>query len=159
MKRARLIETNGVAIAISPQSVNAATVDGDFISMKFHGALAFIVNVGATDGIVDVNLDQALTAAGGSAKALNITRAWISAANSDVFTAATITSGEVSFSATDDNKTVVVEVDPNDLDVANLFNYVRLSVDSAGTALVSAVCILRHPKYMGLTEAGTSALA
>lgn len=159
MKKARLIETNGVAIGINPQTIAAATVDGDWISMKNHGTLALVFNVGAVTGTSTFSLDQALTAAGGSAKALSIVRAWVSGANSDVFTAATISGGEVDLGATDDNKTLVVEVDPNDLDIENLFQYVRPSVENVGgSGIYSCICLCRHPRYTGPVDSQISAL-
>jgi hypothetical protein len=93
-----------------------ALVDGKFpttyISMSEFEFGVFVVKLGTLDSAIDVQVYQAKTAAGGSAKVLT------GAAKTDIL-------------ATDDGYYMTIEFRTSQLDIANDFAFVSLDVASA----------------------------
>jgi hypothetical protein len=118
---------------LDPVSQAAGTVTTGWVKASdFHQHL-FELLVGALGAAatVDAKIQQATDGAGTGAK--------------DVAGAA-IT--QLTKAGADDNKVVDINLDPNKLDVANRFDYVRLSV-TVGTAacLIAATHKGMHPRY------------
>jgi len=115
--RALAVETIAVADKISPVSQGAGTVTSGWVSMARFTQLMAIVKTGVlgTSATVDAKLQQASDSGGTGAKDI---------------TGKAITQ---LVKASNDNNQAVINLRPSDLDVANGFSYVRLSV-TVGTA-------------------------
>ena len=117
---------------IDPQSATTAKSTGWVNLGLYHSALA-VVAVGAlaSTATVDAKIEQATSAAGAGAK--NVTGR-----------AAT----QLTQAGTDDNKQVAINVTDDDLDVANSFAFIRLTVTPAtAAALIFGALFGMDPKY------------
>lgn len=106
----RLSEELAVVCCIDPDAYTTGAVTGDWIDMKYHDRVMFIVMAGdlGTSATVDFAVQQASDSGGTGAKALA--------------TAKAIT--QLTDAGTDSNKQAVVEVHATDLDVAGGFTFV-----------------------------------
>lgn len=131
-----------VAAVLNPISQGAGTVTTGWVSMATYDAILAILQVGVlgASGTVDAKIEQATSSGGAGAK--------------DLSPARSIT--QLTKAGTDDNKQVSVNVRSDELDVANGFAYVRLSV-TVGTAasLISAVVLGFDARYQPATAATT----
>lgn len=129
------------SIQPSSQGVGAATT-GWIPVVKFHKLLALIqTGVLGASATVDAKFQQATSAAGAGAK--------------DV-TGAAIT--EV-VKASGDNKNVAINLDPAQLDVANGFAFVQLSVTvGAAASLTSALLLGFAPRYAPAADANNASV-
>lgn len=121
---------------------NTATVAGGtaaqnhWLSMDGFGKICFFLELGtweAGDSVLTITVQQATTTAGASLKAV---------------TARTHTITDGDLDATTDR--VTVEVDVNELDVANGFDCVRVLVaatDNVGTDNISCFALQYQPRY------------
>lgn len=117
----------------NPAVITTATVPASYIDVSNFEAFAFVFELGATDGVVDLQVVQATAAAGTGSK--NITGAAIT-----------------QLSATDDNKQVAVEVDVNKLDLANGFRYVAVTATIAGATTAAIVFYGYNPKSAPVSQ-------
>ena len=136
-------EALAVASTIDPQLVDNATKVADYIDTENGHYVTFVLNVGATDTTVDAKLRQAKDSSGTSVK--DITGY-----------------GATQLAATDDNKQVVFCVAASELDTANGFSFVTLSVtagDGSTGAYISAVGLLSNLRYSEAADNDLSTVA
>ena len=138
----KLQEQLAVLATLDPVSQAASTVVSSWVLAKdFHNIVALIqTGVLGASATVDAKMRQATDASGTGAKDI---------------TGHAITQ---IVKASGDNKQVLIEINDNDLDSANNFNYVALSL-TVGTAasIVSAVLLGGNPRFApvsGYNQAG-----
>jgi len=105
---------------IPPQTLDNASATTAWRDAGDADWVTAFVQVGATDITFDAKIEQATDSSGTGAK--------------DVTSAAV-----TQLTATDDNKYVSIDLEPAKLDIANNFNYVRLSV-TAGDGTTGTTC-------------------
>lgn len=134
----KFAERVAIAATIDPVSQGAGTVTTGWVSMaQFHSLTALIQSgVLGASATLDAKLQQATSAAGAGAKDIT----------GKALTQIVKASG--------DNKQATIDVRDTDLDVANGFAFVRLSI-TVGTAasLVSAVLFGNNPIYVPASAA------
>ena len=128
-----------------------AGVDADSINMKgFHHA-TFIITLGAISGDANVTLHSGATD-GAKTSALTFNYAWggaaVGVANCDVLDAQ-VAAATVELTGTYDGKTLVIEVDASDMDIANAEEWLTLAIDSAGTSGIAHIVAILEPRYTG----------
>jgi len=125
---------------INPASKTANTYTTGWIDFsKYHRLMATILlGTISTNGTFDGKLEQANTSGGGGAK--------------DV-TGTTIT--QLTQAGTDSDKQVIIEVRPGQLDVANSFRWVRLSITTATAATIAAATVHGLAKFDPSTQVAT----
>lgn len=125
-------EGHSILATLDPVSQGAATVTTGWVSMALFHGLAAIIQTGVlgASATLDAKLQQATTSGGAGAKDI---------------TGKAITQV---VKASGDSKQVVIEMRDTDLDAANGFAFVRLSV-TVGTAasLINAMLLGFHPVY------------
>lgn len=123
---------------VSPPAVTTtATVPASYIDVTNFERFVFLISAGAlgTSATVDAQVVQATAAAGTGSK--NITGAAIT-----------------QLTDTDDNKWVAVEVQSDQLDIANDFRYVAITVTVANTATLEVLFIGLNPRRVPVTASG-----
>ncbi len=137
-------ELLAILAAIDPASQAAGTVSTGWISVANHHSLLAVLQTGVlgTAATVDAKLQQALDATGTSAKDI---------------TGKAITQ---IVKASGDNKQVLINARPEDLDTVNGFGFVRLSV-TVGTAasIVAAQMLGVNPRELPAHTGNQSAVA
>lgn len=127
-------ERAAVLGTIDPVSQGAGTVVTDYANMGLYKKVMFILSLGtmSATSTVDAVVKQATDSAGSGAK--NLT------------TSVAIT--QLTQAGSDSNKQVIVNVDASELDIANGFSFVALSVTVAAAAsLLSVVVLGFEPRY------------
>ena len=127
-------ELFAILAKLDPVSQGAATVNSGWVAVKDWHRLAAILMVGAlgASGTVDAKIQQASDGSGTGAK--------------DLTTAKQIT--QLTQAGTDSNKQVVINVEPDDLDLDNSFTHIRLSVTvGVAASLISAVVLGFNPRF------------
>ena len=121
-------EVCALAARLDPVSQGAATVATGWVAVKDYHRLLAVLMVGAlgASATVDAKVQQASDGSGTGAK--------------DLTTAKSIT--QLTQAGTDANKQVLINVEPDDLDLDNGFTHVRLSVTVATAACLIAALIL-----------------
>lgn len=124
----KLSEEVAVLGVIDPQTTDAALSTDYGDAGKFE-KFAGIACIGAVDQAVAVKLQQATTATGAGAKQLGIC--------------------DLTFSSSADNKQCIIEGKADDLDVANSFRYVCMTMTPAasGTIYVQGTLLASEPRY------------
>lgn len=125
---------------ITPQSATTAKSTG-WISMATLGAALATVQVGtiASSGTVDAKIEQATDGSGSNAK--------------DV-TGLAIT--QLTQAGTDSDKEVEINIQPSDLDRANNFTHIRLTITPAtAAALIAGTVRGFNARYQPATDATT----
>ena len=127
---------------ISPQSASAGTYTSGWVAVATLGRVYAALNIGAItgSGTVDAKIQQASDSSGTGAKDVSGTSMTqiVGSANS--------------------NKQVTIEVRPAQLDMANNFTHVRLSVTTATAAsLISAILLGCNAKYEPQAQAASVA--
>jgi hypothetical protein len=121
-------------LAIPPQSINAATVNGTEIDTLGYDTITAYVLVGATDGLVDFKFQETATSGSGEAD---------------------VTDGAFTqFGASDDNKLA-----SGSIAIQTHLRYIRLvcTVASGDTALCGAVVLLSNAnETVATADHGTS---
>lgn len=129
-----------LAAVINPQSAGAGTVTSGWVAMKDYDQIQALILTGTlgTSATVDAKLQQATDSSGTGAK--------------DV-TGKAITQ---LVKATDDNKQAIINCRSDELDVANAFAFVQLSI-TVGTAAseVAGVVLGTDARYQPMTAAAT----
>lgn len=143
-------EAHKVVTALAP--VSPSTAVPDYVSLKGYHKLAVIINVknGSTVTGNAITLKQASAVANTGEKALAFSVVQVNAdvANGDTFTETAVVSNTFTPPTTNSlQMQYVIDVDPNDLDVANGFDCVRLGVADGANTVVSAVYVLWPAKY------------
>lgn len=126
---------------LDPVSQGAGTVTTGWVSLADFDAIQAILQVGVLGAAatVDAKLEQATSSGGAGAK--NIAGKAIT---------------QLTKAGTDDNKQVILNCRSDELDVANNFTHVRLSVTVAVAAsLISAVVLGHSARYQPAADAAT----
>jgi hypothetical protein len=163
-----LVKGGDVIIAAPIQNISAAATNGIWVSMKHLKRLHILVMLaeGTDTQNVTITLGQATSAAGGSAKVLNITKLYsksganLAAVNSwTERTAIQREASVASFVETDLSvasipKAVLIVVDEEDLDTNNGFTFVRaeLTDPGAGARNGSILYVAAEMSYQGTTK-------
>ncbi len=152
----RLTDFMQIVSAIKPIDFNAAAQAGDWVSLKGYNRMAVVFHGRAGSAGTDVTftLEQATSVAGAGAKALNFTELF-KKEGADIltigqFTKVTQASGNTYTSTNNEqsDQIVVFDFQPEDLDIKNDFDCVRLSVNAGNAAkIVSALYLLWDPTY------------
>ena len=145
-----LIEQAKIVSMLVPLSRSSAA-SGDYVSMENYDKLTIIFDVGAVTAGGNVFIQQAKTAAGGSAaKLANIETFHKRTASSDTYTETAVTAASsadaIAIGNSSDNKTFVVEVNAAQLSAG--FKFVNVLVPAAFSAAVTCcIGILHKARY------------
>ena len=139
----RVFAENFVVNSISPQTVDNNSVTSDWVYAGNALNLVALVTVGATDAAVTATIEQAKDSSGTGAEA--------------------VTDASAAWTATDDNKDAVIQVDTPKLDAKNGFCYARLKIaveDGTNGGVVAGVLInqRRHKPVTQPTKVITKVL-
>jgi len=132
-------ESIAVVGTIDPDAYTAATYVTDYASLEKFESLMIILKVGEMQATstVDAVVKQATDASGTSAKNLTTSKA--------------IT--QLTAAGSDDDKQVVINVRAEDLDMANSFDHVALSVTVGTAASDLDVTVLGvNPRYLPASD-------
>lgn len=130
-----------LAAVIDPDAYSANTYTSGWVSMVTYEAIQAIVLVGtmATSSTVDAKLQQASDGSGTGAKDIS---------------GKAIT--QLTEAGTDSDKQAIINCRSDELDVANSFTHVRLSVTVAAAASDMGAVVLGHyARYAPATDAAT----
>lgn len=135
-----ILECVDIVPAFVPVDMQTGANNGQWVNMKYlHKLLCVLFKAGGTAGDDPVfTLKQATSNSGTGAKALNFTRArtkvGAALASLTVQSVATQAAGNTYTPTSAANPGLIaVEVNPTDLDMANGFNFVQLSIPDTGT--------------------------
>lgn len=159
-----------IAEGFIPVDMSAAANDGDWVSLEnFRSCLVVLYKaVGTAGQDPTLTIEQATSAAGGGAKALNFTRVHSKQAATNLQGTGQFTKVEQAaantYTHTDGAEQAalwVVEIQSDDLDKANDFKFIRGRVADVGAAaqLGSLLYILGNPRYETAPENAPSVLA
>lgn len=147
------IENIGVATAFITVDADTAGITSDYVSMKGYSRCLILLQVAAWPAdTAAVTLLQATAVAGTAAKALSMTRVWNKTGLVDAAWAeTTVTSDTFDIASNVDNELYAILVEASDLDVANGFDCIAVSVADPGTAtsMVGGTFLLFEPRYAG----------
>lgn len=160
------IEKCNIVTGFLPVDMSSGANSGDWVSFKNYRrcAIVFHKEPGAAGDDPILTLLQAKTVAAGSSKALNITRVDKKQAATDLTAVGTFTKSTSASPATNDTfstntwtnsdlaeqaAVVVIDVKAEDLDIANDFDCIQLSIADPGSIgqLGAVQYILHDPKY------------
>lgn len=152
----RLTDFMQICSGIKPIDFNAAAQAGDWVSMKNYQrmAIVFFGRAGSAGTDVTFTVEQATAVAGTGAKALTFTELF-KKEGADLlaigeFTKVTQAAANTYTSTNNEqsDQIVVIDIKAEDLDIANDFDCVRLSVNAGNAAkIVSALYMLWEPRY------------
>lgn len=147
-----LIDRNKIVTGIAPVAMATTAGDADYVSMKGHQHLTILLSVknGTTVTGCAVTLKQATAVAGTSEKALAFDKMWanIDAGASDTLVETAVTSNTFTTDTTNSKDLLyVMEIEADDLDVANGFDCVRLDGLLMANAVGSVTYVLSEPRY------------
>lgn len=154
-----ILEKINIAQGFLPVDMSSGANAGDFVSMKNYRKCAIVVfkAVGTAGDDPTITVQQATVVAGSDAKALNFTRVDKKQAASNLlavgeFTEVTQSAGNTFTHAdlAEEAAIIVIDIDENDLDVANGFDCVGVSIADVGTnaQLAAMLYILHEPKFV-----------
>lgn len=128
----------------------------DYVSLKGYERCTIIVMIdnGATVTGTAITIKQAQAVANTGEKALAFTKMWanVDPANTDTLTETTVSSNTFTSATTNNiNMVYVMEVNADELDVANSFDCIRLGTGDAVNAVTSVLYILWPAKYAKAT--------
>jgi hypothetical protein len=160
-----ILDKVDIVSGIVPINLGSART-GDTISMKNWGrcAIVFFKAAGSASEDPTVTIEQAVSIAPSSAKALNYTR--VDVKQGTLTSVGTWTKTEVSATATYTNATlseseavIVIDIKAEDLDVDNGFDCLRVTIADAGSVnqIGAVLYILHEPRYA--KDGGVSAIA
>lgn len=141
---ALLSEEIAVIGVIDPQSIGASTTahtGATWIKVDKFARILAVAQVGSTDRSVDVFVRQASDSAGTGTKA--------------------ITGKTFSFTATDDNKVVLINLDVSELDIEGGFEHIRLEMSSGAggtTTLVGGLLLGGVPRFAPASDNDAAAV-
>lgn len=136
-------ETTAILAAISPVSQAAGTVTTGWVSFDKFRSICAVINTGVlgASATVDAKIQQATDSAGTGVKDI---------------TGRSITQ---IVKATGDSKQATIEVTPGQLDTANNFTHVRLSLTvGTATSLVQALLLGLRPTYLPASDFNPAAV-
>lgn len=150
-----LVKQMHFVVGVVPQDIDGVAVDGstpalgDAVCMKNYGHLTIVIMDGLCPDTRAVTVKQSTSAALGSEKALAFTQMYANVGlATDTLTKTTVTANTFNLPATGSNM-YIIEVDAEDLDTANSFDWVRLDIATGDTSatIVTALYILSEPKF------------
>lgn len=153
-----LVETCQIVSAIVPVNLATAANNGDWVSLKNYDRVSIVVFKGAGAAGEDpvITLQQATDVSGTGAKALNFTRVDKKVGTQTGIGAFTTATQAAAGTHTDTDSAeaeglFVIEVAAADLDVANGFDCVQVSIPDVGATsqIGCALYILRGARYGG----------
>lgn len=156
MGKAQFIENNQIVAGIIPIDLATAANNGDWVSLKHYSHVTCVLYKAAGTAGEDpvFKMQQATAVAGTSAKDLLFDTVYIKAGtltSVGTFTKVTQTAATSYTDAThaEVQAIYVVEFDAEDLDVANSFDCVQMSVADVGVAaqIGCGFYILSNPRY------------
>lgn len=123
-------ERLAVLAVLNPADLGVAAASTPWLNMAQHNRIVALILGGAITGTLDAKLEQATDAAGTGAKDI---------------TGKALTQ----FAATDDNKQAAINLRQDQLDMANGFDHVRLTLTPTGgtTNLAGAVVLGGDSRY------------
>lgn len=161
-----LLERLQIAAGFVPVNMATAANPGDWVSLKYYSRLLVLFFAGAGDAgePPTITLEQATAVAGTGAKALNFTTLYAKS-GADIQAVAQwskitqAAANTYAMAAGNTQKILAIEIDAEDLDVANGFDCVRASVGDVGsTSQIGCVVYLAaDPKY-GSAPAGMNGI-
>ncbi|MEO3386015.1 hypothetical protein [Mesorhizobium sp. CAU 1741] len=160
-----ILEKIDIVPAVVPIALTTART-GDVISMKNHGRCAVVIfkDAGTNGDDITVTVNQCTSVAASNAKALDFTRVDLKQGTlTDVGTWTTVTQdANEEYTNADlggQQALIVIDIKGEDLDVANGYDCVRVSISDAGTnaQLGCALYLLHEPRYV--KPGGVSAIA
>ena len=156
----RLLDNVKVVIGTSALDINGAGAAGDYASFKNYDRALVIVNVGAIGGNAALTLKQASAVAGTGEKALGFTKIWVSDADGDTFTETAVTSDSYTLLGTGgDNKTYLIEVLAEDLDMDNGFDCFRTNIaDPSAATVVGVNYVMYNARFTAGGAGGPTAI-
>jgi hypothetical protein len=155
MLNREVLEMLDIVPAFVPVDMQSGANNGQWVNMRYlHKLLAVLYKAGGTAGDDPVfTLKQATSNSGTGAKALNFTRyrtkVGAALASLTVQTVTTQSAGNTCTPTSAANPGIIaVEVNPTDLDLANGFNFVQLSIpDTGSNAQLGCAFYLAIHKY------------
>ncbi len=160
------LEKNQVVSAFVPVAMNAGAPSVDWVSLKDYGRCAILIfkAIGTAGDDPTITLLQAKTVAGGSSKALNITRVDKKQAATNLLATGTFATSTSDVPLSHDTfatntwtnsdlaeqpALIVIDVKADDLDEDNGFDCVSFTIADVGTnaQLGCGMFILHEPKY------------
>lgn len=150
ISNAKLTEIAGVVDAFPPATPSSASPK--WVSLKNYGRVSIILQCANATTVTGsaVALSQATDVSGTSAKTLAFTTVDANTDTSagDGFTATAVSSNTFTTNSTNSkNLKYVIEVKATDLDLANGFDCLRVTLGNATATVVSATYILREPRF------------
>lgn len=140
------IEAGKWVVGAVPIDTTGAAVTGDYVNMKHWRKLAIVIQQGAwAGGTPAVTVKQATDAANSLSdeKAVSFTSKWSwTGLTSDTPVKATVSSDTFNLSSTA-NTTTVIEIDAQDLDIANGFTHVRVGIATPGSN-ADLICVMYY---------------
>lgn len=145
-----LTDTHKIVQGLAP--ITPANSSPDYVSLKNHSKVAIIIDVdnGATVTGSAITLKQATAVAGTNEKALAFTKYWANTDTgaSDTLTETTASSNTFTTGNTNNkNLQYVIEVDANDLDVANNFDCIRAGTANGANMVLGVTYVLGGERY------------
>lgn len=153
---AALAEQAKIVMGCPPATLATTAGDGDFVCMKNYRRLTILIAVanGSTVTGGAVTLVQATEVAGSTTSALGFSGYWANtdtgASDALVYTAATNNTFTTS-TTNSKNQIYVIQVDAEDLDLANGYDCVRVDVASMANATGCVLYFLDGARYGGTT--------
>lgn len=153
----RLLDFMNLVSAIKPLDLNGAAEAGDWVSLKNYNRLAivFFASVGSNGTDITLTIEQATAVAGTGAKALNVTE-YFHKSGADLltvedFTRVSMAAGNTITRTNNDvaDQMYVIDIQAEDLDIANDFDCVRVSANDPGASKIGcAFYLLWDARYM-----------
>jgi hypothetical protein len=134
--------------AAEPKSYSGAAVTKKYVSLKYYKRLTILIQTGAwAAGTAAVTLKQATAVAGTGVKALSFTKQYNDEAVSGTLVETAVVSD--TFNLATANKVYVIEVDAEQLDMANGFDCLSVDIASPGANvdLYGVVYVLSGCRY------------
>lgn len=140
-----LLEEAKVVSVLAPASRNSAA-SGDYIDMKLYDKVTFILDAGGVTAGGNVIVQEAKTAAGGSAATLDFGVYHKRTASTDTYTKTSANSASshdcITIGNSSDNKTWIVEVKAAQLSPG--FQFVNVKVPAAFSAALTCCIGIAH---------------
>ena len=158
----RKVDKEHFVVGLPPRTPSTSTPDYVKLDNYNHLTVAILVDNGTTVTGSAITLKQATSAAGAGEKALSFSTMWanIDIGASDTLVETAVTSDTFTTSTTNNKDLLyLIEVDADDLDLANGFNWVRAGTADATSAVLSVLYILSGARYAGVPANRATAIA
>lgn len=126
-----LIEDAKIIWAAEPKNYTGAAMTAEYVSLKNYQRLTIIIQTGAwAGGTAAVTLSEATDVSASGAQALSFDYMWSDEVTSGTLVKNTVTSN--TFDLDTANKLYVIQVDADDLDIADGYDCVTAAIASPG---------------------------